>query len=196
MPFAGTVSQRSIERGALVRDSGATAPLFTIVATDPVRIFVDVPQTIAAGIKAGTPVSVSVREYGGRTFEGKVTRSAGSLDPELHTMTTEIQVANNDGALLPGMFVTASLTASTPHRVLEVPATALYSDAKGVRLATVDAAKCVHFAQITIERDTGATVEVASNLTGDEQIIKIAVPTLEEGSTVEVVATPVISDGP
>lgn len=185
-PFAGTVSQRAIERGALVRDSGTT-PLYTIVATDPVRIFVDVPQTIATGVKPGTLVKITVREYGGRVFEGKVTRSSGSFDAELHTMTTEIQVPNTDGALLPGMFVQAALTASTPHRVLEVPATALYSDAKGVRLATVDASKRVHFAKITIERDTGGTVEVASGLTGDEQVIKIAVPTLEEGTVVDVV---------
>ncbi len=184
-PFSGTVSSRAIERGALVRSSDTT-PLYTIVATDPVRILVDVPQTIATGVKPGTLVKITVREYGGRVFEGKVTRSSGSFDAELHTMTTEIQVPNADGALLPGMFVQAALTASTPHRVLEVPATALYNDAKGIRLATVDAKKRVHFAKITIERDTGATVEIASGLSGDEQIIKIAVPTLEEGDVVEV----------
>ena len=159
-----------------------------MIATDPVRIYLDVPQHLSTTVKPGAVVKVNVREYGGKVFEGKVTRSAGALDNELHTMTTEVQVPNPDGALLPGMFVQASLDASSPHRVVEVPATALYSDAKGVRLATVDAAKRVHFVKIVIERDTGATVQVASGLTGNEQIIKIAVPTLEEGTTVEVTA--------
>lgn len=184
-PFAGTVTTRSVDRGALVRE-GATTPMFTIVATDPVRIFVDVPQSIAPSVRPDTPATITVREYGGRTFTGKVTRAAGALDPELHTMTTEIQVPNPDGALLPGMYVQAALTLAVPHKTLEIPATALYSDAQGQRVAVVDRSQKVHFATITVERDTGATLQIATGLTGDEQIIKIAVPSLAEGDTVEV----------
>jgi membrane fusion protein, multidrug efflux system len=182
-PFAGTVATRSIERGALVRD-GATIPLYTIVATDPVRIFIDVPQSIAPGIKVDMPAKITAREFGAREFIGKVTRSARALDAELHTMTTEIQVPNADGTLMPGMYVQAALALSTPHRVLEVPATALYTDAKGVRLAIVEGNK-IRFAKIVVERDTGATVHIGAGLTGDEQVVKIAVPTLEEGTVVE-----------
>ena len=184
-PFAGTVTTRSVDRGALVRE-GSTTPMFTIVATDPVRIFVDVPQSIAPSVRPETPATITVREYGGRVFAGKVTRSAGALDPELHTMKTEIQVPNPDGALLPGMYVQAALTLAVPHHTLEIPATALYSDAQGLRVAVVDKAHKVHFAPITIERDTGATLQVATGLTGDERIIKIAVPSLLEGDAVEV----------
>ena len=126
-----------------------------------------------------------MREFAGRQFPGKVTRSAGALDPELHTMTTEIQVPNADGALLPGMYVQAALTLPVPHRVVEIPATALYSDAQGLRVATVDAQNKIHFVPITIERDTGATLQIATGLTGDERIIKIAVTTLAEGDLVE-----------
>jgi RND family efflux transporter MFP subunit len=188
-PFAGTITSRSIDRGSLVGEGGAT-PMFTLVATDPVRIFVDVPQSVAPSVKVGTDATIAVREYASRTFAGKVTRSAGALDPELHVMSTEIQVPNSDGALLPGMYVQASLTLPVPHRVLEIPATALYSDAAGLRLATVDAQNRVHFVPITIERDTGATLWIATGLTGDERIIKIAVPTLVEGDAVEVAQAP------
>ena len=184
-PFAGTVTTRSVDRGALVRE-GSTTPMFTIVATDPVRIFVDVPQSIAPSVRPETPATITVREYGARTFSGKVTRSAGALDPELHTMMTEIQVPNPDGALLPGMYVQAAITLAVPHHTLEIPATALYSDAQGLRVAVVDKAQRVHFAPITVERDTGATLQVATGLTGDEQIIKIAVPSLLEGDAVEI----------
>jgi membrane fusion protein, multidrug efflux system len=185
-PFAGTVTQRAIDRGQLVRDGGTT-PLYTIVATDPVRIFIDVPQSIAAGIRPDTAASVSVREYGDRVFAGKVTRTAGALDAEMHTMMTEIQIPNSDGALLPGMYVQARLESKTPHRVLEIPSTAIYNDANGLRVAIVDAGKRIKFAKITVERDTGAALHVASGLTGDEQIVKIAMPTLLDGDVVEVV---------
>jgi multidrug efflux pump subunit AcrA (membrane-fusion protein) len=118
---------------------------------------------------------------------GKVTRSSGALDPELHTMSTEIQVPNGDGALLPGMYVQVSLTLPVPHSVLEIPATALYSDAQGTRVATVDAQNKIKMVPITIERDTGASLWVASGLTGSERIVKIAVPSALDGDPVEVV---------
>lgn len=184
-PFAGTITTRSIERGDLVTE-GKTAGLYTLVATDPVRVFVEVPQTVAASVRTGAAASLVVRELPGRTFPGKVTRTAGALDPELHTMTTEIQVPNPDGALLPGMYVQAQLTLQVPHRVVEIPATALYSDAQGLRVAVVDAQHRLHFVPIAIERDTGATLHVATGLTGDERVVKIAVPGLVEGDPLEV----------
>jgi multidrug efflux pump subunit AcrA (membrane-fusion protein) len=149
-------------------------------------VFVDVPQSVAPSIKPGAEASLSVREYGDRKFTGKVTRSSGALDPELHIMQTEIQVPNSDGALIPGMYVQAALTLPVPHKVVEIPATALYADAQGTRIATVDAQNRVHYVPITIERDTGATLWVATGVTGEERIVKIAVPSLAEGDLVDV----------
>jgi RND family efflux transporter MFP subunit len=192
-PFAGTVTSRTIDRGNLVGDSTTAAvstPMFTIVATDPIRVFVDVPQTVAPTIQAGGDATVLVREFPGRKFPGKVTRSARVLDPNLHVMQTELSIPNPDGTLLPGMYVQAQLSLPVPHRVLEVPATALYSDAQGLRVATVDAQGKIHYAPITIERDTGATLWIATGLTGDEKIVKIAVPSLLEGDSVEAAAAP------
>jgi RND family efflux transporter MFP subunit len=160
--------------------------MFTVVATDPVRVFVDLPQTVAPSVRDGTDTVVTAREYAGRKFAGKVTRSAKALDPDLHVMTTEIQVPNGDNALLPGMYVQTQLTLPVPHRVVEIPATALYSDAQGLRVAVVDAQLKVHFRPIAIERDTGATLWVASGLSGDEKIVKIAVASLSDGDTVEL----------
>jgi RND family efflux transporter MFP subunit len=183
-PFAGTITTRTIDRGALVKE-GATQ-MFTLVATDPVRIYVDVPQSVAPSVKPGTDAKVGVREYASRAFPAKVTRASGSLDPELHTMPVEIQVPNPDSALMPGMYVTVEIQLPVPHRVVEIPATALYSDSQGLRVATVDRAGIVHFVKIIIERDTGATLQIATGLTGDERVIKTAVPTLVEGDHVEV----------
>ena len=187
-PFAGTVTTRNIERGDLVTEA-KTTELYTIVATDPVRVFVEVPQTVAANVRAGAEATLVIREFPGRKFAGKVTRSAGALDPDLHTMTTEVQVPNPDGALMPGMYVQAVLTFPVPHRVFEVPATALYSDAQGLRVGIVDAQQKLHFVPITIERDTGASLQIATGLTGDERVVKIAVPGLVEGDALEISGT-------
>jgi len=82
--------------------------------------------------------------------------------------------------------VQAKLTLPIPHQMIEIPATALYSDAQGLRVAVVGQDKKVHFAPITIERDAGATLVIATGLTGDERILKLAIPTLAEGTVVEV----------
>jgi RND family efflux transporter MFP subunit len=184
-PFAGTITTRTIDRGSLLTDTGTT-PMYTLVATDPIRVFIDVPQSVAANMKVGTDAQVTVRELPNHKFPGKIARAAGSLDPDLHTMSTEIDVPNPDSALLPGMYVEAALTLPVPHRVVEIPATALYSDSQGVRVAVVDAQNKAHFVPITIERDTGATLWVATGLTGDEKLVKVAVPSLLDGDPVEV----------
>lgn len=184
-PFAGTISTRTVERGDLVTEGTGTA-LYTLVATDPVRVFIEVPQTVAPSVRTGVGATVACREFPGRKFAGKVTRAAGALDPDLHTMTTEVQVPNPDGTLLPGMYVQAELTLPVPHRVVEIPATALYNDAQGLRVVVVDAQQKAHFAPITIERDTGATLQVATGLAGDARVVKIAVPDLTEGDPLEV----------
>jgi RND family efflux transporter MFP subunit len=185
-PYAGVITSRTVDRGALV-SAGNTTPLFTIAATDPARIFVEVPQSVAPGVKADVAVTVTAREYPGRAFKGTVTRVAGALDPALRTMTTEVRVPNGDGALLPGMYVQAELALPVPHHVLEIPSTALYNDAQGLRVATIVDGK-VHFAAITIERDTGPTIQVATGLRGDEKLVKLAVPSLVEGEAVDVQA--------
>ena len=116
-PFAGTVTQRWVEIGALVT-AGNGQPLYRIAATDPARVFVQVPQDVAPGLRVDVPATVSVREYPGRKFDGKVSRSAGELDATTRTMNTEIRVPNADGALIAGMYAEVALTLPSPHRGL------------------------------------------------------------------------------
>ncbi|MDI3291302.1 efflux RND transporter periplasmic adaptor subunit [Polyangium sp. 15x6] len=184
-PFAGTIVSRSIERGALV-SAGNGTPLFRIAATDPVRVFVGIPQDIAPGVKVGAKAVVAVREFAGQNFEGTVARTSGALDAATRTMNTEVRVPNPDNKLLSGMYAEVSLTLPLPHRVLEVPATALYNDAKGLRVAVVDAENKIRFAPITVERDTGATILISTGLDGSERVVKLANVQLVEGTTVEI----------
>jgi RND family efflux transporter MFP subunit len=185
-PFAGTVISRTIERGALVTAGNGT-PLFRIAATDPVRVYVGVPQDVAPSVRVDVPAQVTVREFAGQVFQGNVARTAGALDAATRTMNTEVRVPNPEGKLLVGMYAQVALTLPTPHRVLEVPATSLYNDAKGLRVAVVDAGNKIHFAPIVVERDTGATIQVSTGLDAADRVVKIASAALSEGVTVEVV---------
>jgi len=185
-PFAGMVAQRWVEIGALVT-AGNGQPLYRIAAIDPARVFVQVPQDVAPGVRADVPAKVTVREYAGRIFAGRVSRSSGELDAATRTMNTEIRVPNGDSALMPGMYVQVALTLPSPHRVLELPATALMNRAEGPRVAVVDAESRIHLIPVVVERDTGANIEISSGLAGGEQVVKLGSAEFVEGRPVDVI---------
>lgn len=182
-PFAGRVNARMIERGALVSPS---TPLFRVSATDTVRVFVQVPQDIAPSVRNDVPAKVTVREYAGRTFDGVVARSAGSLDAASRTMNTEVRVPNPKGELLAGMYAQVALTLPSPHRAFEIPATAVMNDAKGLRVAVVGPDDRVHLVPVVVERDTGGTMEIATGISETDRIVTLGSAELVEGRAVEI----------
>lgn len=183
-PFAGTVNARSVERGALVSPS---TPLYKISSMDPVRVFVQVPQDVAPSVRSDVAASVTVREYAGRVFQGKVARSAAALDPQSRTMNTEVRVPNPKNELLSGMYAQVSLTLPMPHNVFEVPATAIMNDSKGIRVAVIGSDQKVHLVPVEIERDTGATMEISSGITSGDRVVKLGGVELVEGRSVDIV---------
>ncbi len=184
-PFAGRVTARTIEVGALVT-AGNASPLFKIATTDPARIFVQIPQDVAPSVRANLVAKVSVREYPNRVFEGTVTRASGELDATSRTMMTEIRVPNADNLLLPGMYAQVSLDLPYPHSVFEVPATAVMNDAKGMRVALVGPGDLVQLTAIVVERDTGAAFEVSTGLSSSDRVVKLPTPALFDGRPVVV----------
>src|SRR5262249_26785779 len=107
-PFAGTITSRNIERGALVT-AGTSTPLFKLAATDPARVFVQVPQDVAPSVRIDVPARVTLREFPTHVFEGKVAHAAGALDPTTRTMLTEVRVPNPEGTLITGMYAQVAL---------------------------------------------------------------------------------------
>jgi len=182
-PFSGTVSSRSIERGSLVSPS---TPLFKIAATDTLRVFVSVPQNLAPYVTKGTKAKVMIREFPGRTFDAVVARTSGTLDPTSRTLNTEVTVPNDKGQLLAGMYAEVELDVPATRRFIEIPATALMNDSGGLRVAIVDSDHTIRYRPITIERDAGATIIVASGLDGSERLVRVASASLSEGQKVSV----------
>jgi RND family efflux transporter MFP subunit len=184
-PFAGIITQRTVEVGALVT-AGNGQPLYKVAQMDPARVFVQVPQDVAPAVRPNVPTTVRVREYPARAFAGKVTRAAGELDPVTRTMNTEIRVPNGDGALIAGMYAEVSLTLPLAHRVLELPATVLMNDSRGQRVAVIDDANKLHLVPVVVERDNGATIDIASGLQATDAVAKIGSAAFVDGMTVEL----------
>jgi RND family efflux transporter MFP subunit len=186
-PFAGTITERNIERGTLVTPGSASGkPLYMIAISNPLRLFVKVPQAVASGIAVGAAVKVRARQFPGRDFAGKVTRTAGALDATTRTLTVEAQVANDKGELLPGSYADVTFPAPLAHGVTVVPGSALVVDAQGVRVATVDVNSKVHFIPVQIGRDQGQETEIVDGLTGAENVIAAPAGNIVEGTPVIV----------
>ncbi len=185
-PFDGRVTQRNIDVGSLVT-AGAGQPMFRLEAIDPLRAFVQVPQAFALSVKNGQRASVVVRQLPGRTFEGEVTRTAGTLDPALRTLTVQVDVPNPKGELLGGMFAQVTLAVAVAHRVVRVPSSAVITDATGVHVATVDGAGVLHLATVQRGQDMGREIEIVEGLSGGEQVVVTPASDVTDGMRVEAV---------
>jgi RND family efflux transporter MFP subunit len=185
-PFDGIITQRNVDTGTLVQ-SGTTF-MFTLMQSDVIRTQVYVPQEAAFGVAAGVEAVIHVPENPDCTFPGKVTRFAHALAPGTRTLLTEIDIPNPDGALSPGMYVTAELQIPRKNPAIIVPADALVFDGDGVHVAVADNG-AARFHTVTIARDFGTEVEVRDGIKpGDEVILKPAV-TLADGSKVHTQAS-------
>jgi RND family efflux transporter MFP subunit len=185
-PFAGTITLRDIDVGKLVTPGTTARPLFRIAKTDPVRVFVNVPQIYSNFVKQGLEGEVIVRELPGRKFVGKVTRTAKALDHETRTLLTELQVANPDHTLLTGSYVQVKMDVARENPPLLIPATALLFNAKGTRVAVVDAQNQVHFKAVEVAGDFGADLGIASGLLLTDAVVTNPGDRLTEGGEVEI----------
>jgi RND family efflux transporter MFP subunit len=187
-PFDGTVTERKIDIGNLVTagSGSTTTPLYRMAQTDPLRIFVDVPQSAAGELmNAGAPAEIRATGAVGGVFAGKIARSAESINPQARTMRVEVDMPNSNHALVPGMYVNIAFRLP-PRGLVEVPAAALIFRASGTQVAQVDAAGKIRFENVTIARDNGSLVELASGARpGDRLVLNIS-SQIAAGQTVAV----------
>jgi membrane fusion protein, multidrug efflux system len=191
-PFDGRITQRTIEVGSLVIAGGAAGslPLFRIEAIDPIRVFVQVPQAFASSVKDAEAARVSIRQTPGRVFEGRVTRTAGTLDPALRTLNVEIDVPNPKGELLGGMYAEVTIAVAVPHRAVRVLSSAVITDTRGNQVATVDGMGHVHLVEVVRGQDNGREIDLVEGLSGGEQVIVSPGADITDGMRVEAVRGP------
>lgn len=188
-PFDGTVTARNTDVGALINaDSSAGLALFVVSDTSKLRLTVSVPQNFVPMVKINSKVDISVPEYPGKSYSGLVEASARSVDAASGTTRMQVVVENRAGELMPGAFANTRIALPQDMQVLSIPAGALIFDQKGLRVATVDADSKVKLKTITIARDLGQVVEIASGLASSDRIIESPPDGLSDGDVVRVVS--------
>lgn len=202
-PFDGVITARNTDVGQLI-DSGASggsgsagAPvsnsgnvreLFHIAATRQLRVYVYVPQQYSQSAKPGLTADLTLAEFAGRRFPGKLVRTANAINATSRTLLVEVDVENPAGELLPGAYteVHLKLPAEVPTYIL--PVSALIFRSEGLQIATVGNDNKIILSSVTLGRDFGAEVEVVSGLNDSDQIVLQPPDSLIEGETVRIAA--------
>jgi RND family efflux transporter MFP subunit len=187
-PISGVITRRNTDVGALITagSSGTGKELFDVAQVDPLRVFVSVPQTNAPSIRAGLPAHIELREYPGQKFNGKVVRTADSIDPATRTLLTEIDVPNPDGRLLPGSYAEVHFAVPVQITRLSIPVNAVLFRPEGPRVAVVGSDHKVHLKAISIGRDYGTKVEILGGLDPTDRIVVNPADSLEDGQQVNI----------
>jgi multidrug efflux pump subunit AcrA (membrane-fusion protein) len=216
-PFAGVVTSRNVDVGALISATGSSlgpatstasptdvprgGEVFRVAEISRLRVLVSVPQTDAPGIKVGQSADVTVQELPNHTFPGKVTRTSNSLDAASRTLLTEVQVANPTGILLPGMYTLVKFITERTDPPFLVPDAALVVEANGAQLAVLEpltaqeqantkwqGVRRVHFQKVQPGRDYGIDLEILSGLKGTEEVAVDPGDAVKEGVIVQPAA--------
>ena len=187
-PFAGKIAARNIDVGTLVTagTGNSGTPLFSLVQSDVLRVYVFAPQENVPSIHEGLAAKIVLQEYPGQEFDGKVTRTAGALDPQTRTMQVEVQVPNQEGKLYAGMYGQVKFLLPDDNAPIVVPADAFVFRAQGPQVVTVTNDNRIHWQKISVGRDFGTQLEVLNGLKENTEVVMNPTDDLREGIEVQV----------
>ena len=190
-PFSGVITARGVDVGQLINGGNGTE-LFRISALNVLRVYVNVPQLYSQSAVPGTLAQLTLSEFPGQTFTGKLVRTAKAIDPASRTLLVEIDVDNKDGKLMPGAYAQVHLAVRNAVVPMIIPVSALIFRSEGLQVGTVvkgsngDQSKLVH---VVLGQDDGSTVQVIHGLESDSQVIQNPPDSLIDGEPVHVIDT-------
>ena len=172
-PFSGTVTARNYDVGALLSPTNTAAgqEIFDLAQTDTVRVFVNVPQVYANNITMNQPATLFVRNFPNVPFTGRVTYTAGAIDPNTRTLRVQIDFDNRDGRLYAGAYGQVHLPVTPKKGVMVIKTSALIFNSEKQHVAVLDGQDKVHFKDVTVGRDFGTEIEVTGGLDPTDHVV-------------------------
>lgn len=188
-PFDGVITARNTDIGDLI-DSGSSGgvktDLFHIAQPGTLRVYVNVPEEYSRGIKVGMAADLTLAEFPGRKFEGKLVRTADAINVTTRTLLIEIDVDNPTGTLLTGSYAEVHLAVPTQGSTYLIPVNTLLFRTEGLRVGIVKDGK-VALATVTPGHDFGDQIEIVSGLDADDEIIVNPPDSIVQGQEVQIV---------
>ena len=190
VPFDGIVTSRDTDVGALINAGGNSGPaMFVVSDIRKLRVYVNVPQSYVPAIKIGAKAIITVPDYPNRTFPATVEASSQSVDVGSGTTRMQLGFDNSSGELMPGAYANVRMSLVRDGLPLHIPASALIFNQNGLRVATVGPDDKVLFKTVTIARDLGKDIELASGISPDDRIIVAPPDGIADGDQVHVVGS-------
>ncbi len=187
VPFDGVVTSRETDVGALINAGGGAGPaMFVVSDITKLRVYVNVPQNYVPAVRIGAKAVLTMPEYPNRTFAATVEASSQSVDVGSGTTRMQLGLDSAGGELMPGGFASVRLSLERDAVPLHIPSSALIFNKDGLRVATVGADEKVRFKTVTIARDLGKEIEIASGLAADDRVIIAPPDGLADGDQVRV----------
>ncbi len=189
-PFDGTIIERDIDIGSLITagSTHAAQQMFQIAKSDVLRAFVNVPQNYFHLIKDGMEAEITIPQFPKKIFTGRINRNAGALDPIARTLLTQVNIDNKKGELLPGLYSEVKFKFKPEKMNFIIPVEAVIIRSGPPYVAVVDANNTLHFKEVKIGRDYGATVEIVEGLSDGEEIVTPATDRIRNGMAVRKAA--------
>jgi RND family efflux transporter MFP subunit len=188
-PFDGIITARNTDIGNLI-DSGSSGgvktDLFHIAQPGVLRVYVDVPESYAPSVKIGLIADLSLAEFPGRTFQGKVVRTSEAINMTTRTLQVEIDVNNPSGTLLTGSYAEVKLKLPEVNSTYLLPVETLIFRSQNLHVAVVKDGKVV-LTQVTPGRDLGERIEILAGLSGEDQVVVNPPDSIVSGQAVQIV---------
>lgn len=185
-PFDGVITQRNVDVGDLIdAGSGSTRALFSLTQSDPLRVYVQLPQAYSQNVQVGQQVDVTLAELADQKFQGTITHISGAIDVPTRSLEVEVKLSNPRNVLRPGAYVQVSVPAIA-HAAMLVPENTLIFRSQGAQLATVDNSGIVHLRSIQIAQDLGPTLALASGIGIHDQVIINPSDSVADGDHVKI----------
>ena len=188
-PFDGVITARNTDIGDLIKSgssSNVKTDLFHIAQPGRLRVYVNVPEEYSQGIATGMTADLSLAEFPDRKFQGKVVRTADSINMTTRTLLIEVDVDNPTGTLLTGSYAEVHLAVPTQISTFLIPVNTLLFRTEGLRVGVVKEGKVVLTA-VTPGHDFGDQIEVVSGLKSDDQVIVNPPDSIVSGQEVQIV---------
>jgi RND family efflux transporter MFP subunit len=191
VPFDGVVTARETDVGALINAGSGTGggngpELFRVADIDMMRIYVQVPQQLSAGIKAGLNAELQLPQYPNKTFKAAVATTSSAINPNARTLLVELHADNPDGELQPGAYVQVDFVLPSDRNIVRVPTSALVFREHGMEVATVGPENKIELKPITLGRNLGTEVEVIKGLTMSDRLVNSPPDSLSTGDTISI----------
>ncbi|PCE22421.1 efflux transporter periplasmic adaptor subunit [Paraburkholderia acidicola] len=186
-PFSGVITQRNIDTGDLIDAGSGTSAraLFAVAQSDPLRVFVQVPQSYSNTVAAGQHVAIRQTELPDKVFDGVISDVSGAIDVGTRSLQVEVRLPNPDGVLIPGAYVQVSFPGAVQGKLI-LPGNTLLFRAQGPQVAVVGADNRVKLRSVVIARDFGLTLEIANGVGPTDRVVLNPADSIADGDPVTI----------